>query len=250
MNDLVPGSRRYSEKEVGLLLRRATQMQRAELTAGDPEGLTLAELQEIAQEAGIDPGMLRQAADEIDSRGVATFGSRLAGAPMKISLERVIPGEFPPEDLDELISIIQAAMAGQGTASAVGGTLSWASRSEGKMSSQQVLITSKDGKTLIRIEEGVGELSAGLFGGIMGGVGGGVGLGIGGAIAGMLGSVALAVAFPVAALGGSYVLARQIFVRQVEKKRRAAATLMAHLVERIERGIGSRTLPASEEGGE
>ena len=45
MNDLVPGSRRYSEKEVGLILRRATQMQRAEPTAGDPEGLTLVDLQ-------------------------------------------------------------------------------------------------------------------------------------------------------------------------------------------------------------
>ena len=194
--------------------------------------------------------MLRQAAVELESRGVATVGSRLAGAPMTISLERVIPGELPPEDLDELIPLIQTAAAGHGTASAVGGTLSWASHSEGNTSSQQVLVTSIDGHTFIRIEERLGDLAWTWIGGIVGGVGGGVGLGVGVGVGAALGSVALAVAFPVAVIGGSYILARQIFVRQVEKKRRAAEELMGHLVERVERGIGSRTLPASEEGGE
>jgi len=245
MNNLEPMGRRYSEKEVGRLLRRATEMQRAEPTADNPEGLTLAELQEIAQEAGIDPGMLQQAAVELETHGVPTFATRVAGAPIEIRLERLIPGEFPAEDLDELIPLIQTATAGQGMASAVGGTLSWASRSESNTSSQQVLITSKDGHTLIRIEEGVGGLAAGLFGGIMGGVGGGVGLGVGGALGGLLGSVALAVAFPVAVLGGSYVLARKIFVTQVQRRQKAAETLMDHLAERIEHRIAVRTLPAA-----
>lgn len=245
MNEPV-GPRRYTEKEVGLILRRATQMQRAEPSAEDPAGLTLAELQDIAQEAGIDPELLRQAAHQVESHGVPTVGSRLAGAPMTIQLERVILGEYPVDNLDELIPIIQTATAGQGTASAVGGTLSWASRSDTNATAQQVLVTTKDGQTLVRIEESVGGLAGGLFGGIMGGVGGGVGLGAGGALAGVLGSVVLAFVFPAVVIGGSYALARSLFVAAVEKRRKSAEVLMEQLTSQIERRIGERTLAESD----
>lgn len=120
MNDHEPGPRRYTEKEVSLILRRATELQTVEPTALDPAGLTLGDLEEIAAEAGIDP-------------------------------------------------VIQAATAGQGTASAVGRTLTWNSRTESNMSPRQVLISAHDGVTVIRIEESFGGLSASLFGGIMGG---------------------------------------------------------------------------------
>ena len=109
----------------------------------------------------------------------------------------MVEGEFPRERLEELVPVMQAATAGQGTASAVGRTLTWSSRTESNTSAQQVLVTVRDGQTLIRVEESFGGLAGGLFGGIMGGVGGGVGVGMGGALAGALGSVALAVAFPV-----------------------------------------------------
>ena len=60
-------SRRYSEKEIGLILRRATEFQRSEPSAADPTGLTLAELQEVASEVGIDPAYLRRAAAELET---------------------------------------------------------------------------------------------------------------------------------------------------------------------------------------
>jgi hypothetical protein len=237
MNENEPGPRRYTEEEVGLILRRATEMQRAEPTARDPEGLTLTELEEIAGEAGIDPYLLRRAANELHVLQPPTLGSRLAGAPVEILIERSIEGEFPRERLEELVPVIQSATAGQGTASAVGRTLTWSSRTESNTSAQQVLVSASDGRTLVRVEERFGGLAGGLFGGIMGGVGGGVGFGLGGALGGVLGSVALGVAFPVVIVAGSYALARGIFSSVVRRRQAAAHALVDRLAEHMEATI-------------
>ena len=153
MNEQMTGPRRYSEEEVGLILRRATEMRRAEPTALDPAGLTMAELEEIAAEAGIDPGMLRQAASELNAQQPATLGSRLAGAAMAVAIERVVEGEMPVERLEELVSTIVAATPGRGTASAVGRSLTWSSQEGSNLTEQQVLVSAQNGQTLIRVEQ-------------------------------------------------------------------------------------------------
>lgn len=237
MNDQLPGPRRYTEKEVGLILRRATEMQRAEPSALDPEGLTLADLEEIAAEAGINPGMLRRAANELHVLKPVTFASRLAGAPVEIEIERIIKGELPAERLEELVPTIQSATSGQGTASAVGRTLTWSSRTDSNTSSQQVLVSVRDGQTLIRLQESYGGLAAGLFGGIIGGVGGGLGFGMGGALGGILGSVAFGVAIPITVVAGSYALARAIFTSQVKRRQAAAHLLVDRLAEQVESAV-------------
>ncbi|MEE8360587.1 MAG: hypothetical protein V3R71_00455 [Gemmatimonadales bacterium] len=240
-----PTPRRYTEKEVGLILRRATELQRTEPSARDQSDLTLAELEEIAVEAGIDPHLLRRAARDLEYQGPTTFGGRLAGVPLVIQLERVVAGEYPAEHLDELIPVIQVATDGQGHASAVGKTLTWNSRSDSKLSSQQVLVSANNGETLIRIEERYSELAGALFGGIMAGVGGGAGLGVGGALAGTLGSVALGVLFPLIFIPGSYFMARAILAAKVAKRRRAAEGLMEELVERVRHQVEGALPPGA-----
>lgn len=234
--------RRYTEKEVGIILRRATELQRAEPTARDPSGLTLTELEEIAVEAGIDTHMLRRAARDLETHQPSTLGGQVAGAPTMIKLERVVAGEFPAEHLDELVPVIQVATAGQGHASAVGKTLTWSSRTDSNTSSQQVLVSANNGETIIRIEERYTGLAGAVFGPIMGGVGGGVGMGVGGAVGGAIGSVAFGILFPLTIITGSYFAARAVFAAQVAKRRRAAEGLMDELVERVRHQV-DRTLP-------
>jgi hypothetical protein len=219
--------RRYGDDDVSRILKRATELQRAEPTAADPEGLTLSELTEIAREAGIDPDLLRRAASEIESRTpTRSLAERLAGAPMSIVIERTVPGELPPERFDAIIPLIQRATEGQGTASAVGKTLTWSSRTDANTAAQQVLVAARDGQTLIRVEDRFSSLAGGLFGGVVGGVGIGAGLGAGGALAGILGSVALAIALPISVIGASYAGARAYYVRTVRRREAAAARLV------------------------
>lgn len=80
--------RRYDEKEIGRLLRRATELQTAEPTAPNPGGMTLEELEEIAVEAGIDPNYLRRAALELESGASRqTFRERVVGDPLTLTYE-------------------------------------------------------------------------------------------------------------------------------------------------------------------
>ena len=235
----LPG-RHYTEKQVGLILRRATELQCSEPSARDPAGLTLAELEEVATEVGIDARYLRRAAAELEVGGSSTLWTRLAGAPVSFVLERTVRGELSESAFEDLVPLMQSATIGQGNASAVGKTLTWSSRSDTNTSSQQVLVSSRNGETMVRIEERLGGLAGALFGGILGGVGGGVGLGAGGALAAVLGSAVFAVAFPLVVIGGSYATARAIFADQVRKRRSRMEELMDRIVERVEMEVVGR----------
>ena len=237
MTEPTPAPRRYTEKEVGLILQRATELQRAAPSAPDPTGLTLAELQEIAVEAGIDPGLLQDAAHELETHRPTTLDARLAGAPIRLEVERIVPGELPHERLQDLVPTIQRGTAGQGTATAVGRTLTWSSTTDSNNSSQQVLITVRNGETLIRVEETLGGVCGGLFGGIMGGLGGGAGFGVGGALSASLGLGVGLVAIPLAAVTGSYFLARTIYKAVARGRRARAEDLASRLAEEARRGI-------------
>jgi hypothetical protein len=242
--------RRYSEKEVAILLRRATEIQQTDPSSPDSGGLTLAELEDIAAEAGIDVGYLRSAAAELESLGPPSKESMLqevlAGAPFTIRLEKRIPGQVPESRLEELVPIIEMATDGHGQASAIGSTLTWSSTTSGNTSSQQVLVQSGRGETLVRIEDRVGGLAGALYGGIVGG-GSGVGIGAGGAVAGVIGLPAfLIVAIPAGIIGSSYMVARAIFTAQVRRRRARMEELMDQIAMRVERSVHERTLPAAE----
>ena len=226
-NDLVP--RRYSEKEAGVILRKAAEMQRAEPSAADPSGFSLAELEDVAREAGIDPAVVRSAAAELDVSAGESIGAALVGAPMGIRLELEVPGEYPADRFDSLVPNIQSASPWQGHASVVGKSLTWSARADSNTSSLQVLVVAGDGKTLIRVEERLGGLVGMLFGGIIGGVGAGAGVGIGVGVGAAIGSTVLAVGFPILMLGGSYYLSRAIYAAHLKKERGKLQVLLDQL---------------------
>jgi len=242
-NDLVP--RRYSEKEAGIILRKAAEMQRAEPFAADPSGFSLAELEEVAREAGIDPAVVRSAAAELAGSPAESFSNALVGGPLTIRLETELPGEYPAERFDALVPAIQSASSWQGHAGVVGKSLTWSARADSNTSSLQVLVVVGDDKTLIRIEERLGGMAGALFGGIIGGVGAGAGLGIGVGVGAAIGSTLMAVGFPVLMLGGSYYLSRAIYAAYVKKERGKIRSLLDQLSAHVSSVIiGSSQGPA------
>lgn len=228
--------RRYGEKEVGLILKRATELQNEapELTEGG--GLTIEELEEIAVEAGIDPQFLRDAAAELDRRGPSPEGvERLLGGPLMVELERRVPGEVPEDRWDDVIHEISRAANGQGHPSVIGRTLSWVLSDPNRQRFLQVTVSNKEGETLIRIEERMQQLAGALYGGIVGGLGGGVGLGVGlGVGIGAMGSAIFATVFPAAVIGGSFWAARMAFGSTAHGRRRTLTTLLDRLTELVE----------------
>ncbi len=229
MADTDDARRHYGDKEVGLILKRATELQlEAPDILEEGEGLTLIELEEVAVEAGIDARFLRRAAKELDMVGPTPQGlHKLAGGPITIEVERRLSGEVPDEAFEEMLRDIQLAAEGAGQGSLIGHTLAWSSTDPNRQRSLQIVIRSGDGETVIRVEERLHALAGAVFGGVMGGVGGGVGIGVGiGVGVGALGSVLFATAFPIGMVGISYILARSIF-GPVSRRRQKVLTQLA-----------------------
>jgi len=235
---LPPSSRRFNEKEVAQIIKRASEMQVDDATpASTTTGMSLAELEQVAREAGLDPALVRRAATDLDTRVTERKPSLFVGAPTSLQLERTIDGEIPVEEYESLVLEIQRILGEMGTASTLGRTLQWTmSPQSGRHHSGrtvQVVITPRHGHTTIRIDEPLGGLAGGLFGGLMGGMGGGlsgvaVGIGVGAFHSGTV-AVGLMGVF----VSSSYLLARTIF-GQVSRRRGARLQeLMSRLADHV-----------------
>lgn len=247
MTDKPSELRTYSDEEAGKILRRATELQRSQPADWADGGLRLDELEEIAREVGIDPRYVRRAASELALGTASSFGSRLAGGPLVVTVERTAPVEIDPRAFEGLLPLIQSVSIGQGTGSVVGRTLTWVSRSDTNTSSQQVTVSARDGETVIRAEERLSGLAGALHGGLVGGVGGGVGIGGGTALGAALGSVAISVAMPIGVAGLAYLAARSIYSSQVRGRRERLEALVEQITQTVTM-TGPR--PELEEGGE
>lgn len=229
--------RRFNEKEVAAIIKRASELQQFEAPAESSTGMSLAELEQIAREAGLDPALVRRAASDLDTRVTDRQPSAFLGAPTTLVLERTIDGEVPTDEYEELVLVIQRELGGVGSASTFGRSLQWTMRGvdRRRVSSRtvQVTVTPRNGRTTIRIEEPLGQLAGGLFGGLMGGVGGGTsGIWFGVAMA-VFNSAAAAVPLIGGTIGVSYLLARTIFGRTVRSRGERLQQLMSRLAEHV-----------------
>lgn len=248
MTDPLP-ARRYDDEQVALILRRAAELQEAQSAPGSG-GMTLADLEEVAREAGLDPALVRRAAAEVGGAGGAPAGSlaggsRFLGAPTVLREERIVAGVLAPAEFELLLDEIRRAFNDVGTFSALGHTLAWRSSPgpHGRHTGGRqinVTVAVRGAETGIRVEETTTQLAGGLFGGLMGGLGGGSGgiaVGIG---LGALNSGPAAAGIWAAFLAASYGLARTIFVTMSRRRATALAALADRLAEHVEGAVAPK----------
>ena len=216
MSNLPSKDRQFSDEEVALIIKRAAELQQTEQVEQEPATtMSLAEVEQIASEAGIDPRLIRRAAQGLERPQEVNRPSAFAGAPTRLVFERVVDGEIQVEDFEMLIAEIRRAMGENGMPSVIGKSLAWSSgvRGGGRRNVGRhvdISIVSRGGITTIRAEEEMRNLAGGLFGGIMGGGGGGTaGISVG---IGMEVFHSLPIGFGIwaAAIAGSYALARSV----------------------------------------
>ena len=230
-DDRRPPSRRYDDEAVRSVLELATKIQEEEAGRGrgpDGEGLTLAQIQEAAAEAGIDPEYVQRAAARMDYFESPEPGLQWAGTPLTIRTERIIPGEITHEDFWQVPAEMDAQYnsLGPGSVKMAGRTLTWKS-AEGGDRSIQVTVASRMGETRIHASEDLQASADNLFGGVVGAGGLGVGLGVGIFVGGkLLGSTLFSVLFPIVLIGGLYFGARRL-MRWVSRKRRRQLEALA-----------------------
>lgn len=237
-----PPARRFSDEEVSLILRRAAELQVDQ--SGTAGGTSLAELEEVAREAGLDPALVRRAAADLATAAPAAAPSRFLGAATRLSVERVVNGEVSMDDVEALVDEVRRTFGEPGLVGALGHTVTWSPSPAGRYGPRSqaarqlsVTIATRGGRTTLRAEENLGQLAGGLFGGLMGGMGGGL---TAPAIA--IGVGAFHAALPVAGLvtalvGGSYALARGIYVTMARRRERELRQLVERLGAYAERAV-------------
>ncbi len=229
--------RRYSDSEVKEIVRRAAEEQVAHPT---DEGMSLGTVQQIADDVGISPARVEQAARRLASRETGPppaesgAGAFWLGSSTVIGCERVVEGEVGEAVYDDILDEIQAAFSTEGQASTLGRSMTWRTENPvaGKRRALQVRVTSRGGQTRIQVQERLGELATALYSGIL--VGGGVGgvatilgIGLGWLGAGLEAGVLSAVWLP-----SMYALTRAIF-RGVARKKRADLEELSDRIEQI-----------------
>lgn len=143
--------RRYSEAEMALILRKAAQIQPRQGPEGaaDPgRTLTLEEIQSIAAEVGMDPGVVARAAALLDVEHPG-FLARVFGASRRYSLDATFSGSVSPADLGRILDAIRNVSERPGEASEVLGSLEW--QSKGEPSEVSVTVTPRECGTYVRI---------------------------------------------------------------------------------------------------
>ena len=96
-----PDTRKFNEEEVALIIKRAAELQQTEQVEQEPgNAMTLSEVEQIAKEAGIDPMLIRRAAQGIDRPLPTNRPSPWLGAPTRLTFERVVDGEIPVEEYE------------------------------------------------------------------------------------------------------------------------------------------------------
>ncbi|MEO8563478.1 MAG: hypothetical protein ABI601_15470 [bacterium] len=232
-----PTSRRFSEKEVAHIIKRASELQQEEAPAESTNGMSLAELEQVAREAGLDPALVRRAATDLDTRITDRKPSAFIGAPTMLNLERTIEGELPADEFEPMVHEIHRALGLIGTATTLGRSLQWtasgADRRRESTRSVLVTVTPRNGRTTISIEEPLGGLAAGLFGGLMGPLGIALGAPAVGIGIGAFHSGSVVVALLASVVSGSYLLARTIYGRIARGRGEALQELMSRLVEHV-----------------
>jgi hypothetical protein len=120
-------TRRFDDSEVAEILSRATEVRNAPALshASAGGGLTLAEVKEIASEAGIDLARVEEAANSLALRVPASRLDVFVGAPTTVRYESEIEADVDEKDRTELVRLIRATLDRQGVVGGHGDTLEW-----------------------------------------------------------------------------------------------------------------------------
>ncbi len=100
--------RTYSDEEFALILRKAAEMASpADLPAPAGDGLTLAEMEAAAAQAGLDPTLVRRAAKLVDHQVAPSPLERMIGGPLRHQLEDHLPVTLDDTRSARLLSAVR-----------------------------------------------------------------------------------------------------------------------------------------------
>lgn len=175
--------------------------------------------------------LVRSQSKALASTRDAEYGvSRFAGGVIRLVAERVLDGELFERAHTEMIEHLRDGFGNMGTVTSLPGSIVWVTQVAPNTSIHQMTlrISSRDGKTLIRLEENLSQLAAGIVGGL--GLGVGVTVGSAGLVLIAINPL-LGVAASLLTGGGIFGWSRRLYRSRAEKRGERIEALADELVE-------------------
>lgn len=152
--------RKYTDEQMALILRRAGDLQ----AQRDDGRHSLAEIQEIARQVGLDPALVAHVAAGLPRKPAVLPAS---SSSLVQTVETVLPSRVSPEQMGRLVDAVRRASGGQGTSRQVFDSVEWRLGSERELVDLRVTITPTADRTNVRVQHdatGAGFLSVFLPG--------------------------------------------------------------------------------------
>lgn len=137
----------YNEKEIGAILKRAAELSMDE-AGPNAAGLSIEELQQVGNEAGLDPDLILKAAAELQQTGPKRT-KNLFGGPVSYANDIVLDGEIDNATWEEMISAIRGTFKDPGVVSTREKVFEWTSQSETEKAQVTALVA--NGKTKVTL---------------------------------------------------------------------------------------------------
>lgn len=114
--------RRYNQDEVRKIFEvAAARSPDQPATSSEASGLTLAEIQSIGSEAGLEPAMVARAAASLDARPLRTS----LGQPIEVGRVVHLPRNLTDHEWDQLVAELRSTFRAQGKVTTSGGIREW-----------------------------------------------------------------------------------------------------------------------------
>lgn len=143
-------SRLYSEKDIGRLIQRATELQQE--SESTERGLSLDEIKQFAAELGVDPNYMEQAASDLEESNGRDPAITISGAPFHSSTTRVVNGFIEDDEWDEMVLQLRSVEGVRGEISDFGKIREWVYEFDGLFSTR-VSVSPRDEQTVIEIRK-------------------------------------------------------------------------------------------------
>jgi hypothetical protein len=125
-------SKKYSEREVSLILSKAVELTGSSNPVGGVEdGLTLEEIASIAAEAGVDPNSIARAARLVRDEVPPSALRRIMGGDLHLRRRFDLPGELTAARAQRIVSLARSQTQTHGAGGADSTGVSWSTRSAG-----------------------------------------------------------------------------------------------------------------------
>ncbi len=246
----------FSEEEVKDIIRRASarQEEEAERQEAREHGLTLADLEELGAEVGLDPKHLRAAADEVRT-GHRTAVQAETTTDTHVIVECWVDGPFTPEGWEDTVALLRQRFGvgmgmwyggtGEGRVEQIGNAHEWSHTSQMGVETR-VSASEREGKTRLILSQRVGQASPkvegwsyGAFLGLMVGL---VGAGIGEALSGPMPLLVMLLALVLV----TTVISAPIITRLDERWREKKHTKLKDLAAEVAQAFQAAAPPSEE----